>query len=142
MPQRTLLGRVLLDNAVISGLTGLILMVGAGRLDGWLGANAWILAGIGVGLVFYALDLVAWARSPKWLRRGGLLAVTGDTLWVIGSVALITFTSVLTPAGEVALGVVTAVVAVFVVLQAIGLTKLEEEAWNHGRVQHRNRTDR
>ncbi len=123
-PQRTLLGKVLVENAIVSGMTGLVLVVGAAGLDNWLGINPWVLAAVGAGLLLYAVDLVMWARSPKWLRRGGLLAVAGDTAWVIAATALIVFTDALTTAGEVALAVVTAAVLAFVVAQTVGLAKL------------------
>jgi hypothetical protein len=125
-PERTLLGRVLLENAAITALLGVLLLVAAARLDGWLGVNAWVLAALGVGLVGYALTLVLWARSAKWVRRGGRLAVAGDGLALAGSGALIAFTNVLTAKGVIALGVVAAIVALFVVLQAVGVAKLDE----------------
>ena len=125
-PQRTLLGRMLMQNAMVSNLTGLVLVVGAAGLDSWLGVNRWVLAGVGAGLVAFGLALVIWARSPKWLRRGGLSAVAGDAMWVIGAVALIAFTDEMTAAGEVALAGVTAVVAWLVVAQTVGLVKLRK----------------
>ena len=127
-PQRTFLGRVLAQNAKVSGVTGLVLVVGASGLDSWMGVNRWVLAGVGAGLVAFGVALVIWARSPKWLRRGGLLAVAGDAMWVIGAVALIAFTDEMTAAGEVALAGVTAVVAWFVVAQTVGLVKLGKVA--------------
>ena len=108
----------------MSGVSGLVLVIGAAGLDSWLGANAWVLAGVGAGLLVYAVGLVSWARSPKWLRRGGLLAVAGDTAWVIAAVVLIAFTDVLTAAGEIALAAVTTMVLGFVMAQTVGLAKL------------------
>ena len=125
-PQRTLLGRVILDNALVTAPLGVILLVGAPGLDSWLGVSAWVLAALGVGLVGYAFDLVLWARSAKWLRRGGKLAVAGDGLALAGAIGLIAFTNILTDEGEMALGVVASVVALFVVLQAIGVARLDE----------------
>ncbi|MEN8237692.1 MAG: hypothetical protein ABFR53_00685 [Actinomycetota bacterium] len=126
MPRRTLLGRALSANALFSGTSGLVLLVGASGLDGWLGVDARVLAGIGAGLMLYAIVLSIWARSQTWLRRGGVFAIAGDSLWVAGAVALIALTSVLTTAGEVALGVVTIAVAAFAVIQVIGVVRLDE----------------
>jgi hypothetical protein len=128
VPQRSLLGRTLVQNAVVSGVTGLALIVGAAGLDSWLGVNVWVLAGVGAGLVAYGVALVRWAGSLKWLRRGGLLAVAGDVMWVIGAVAVIAFTDEMTAAGEVVLAVVTAVVAWFVVAQTVALVELGKVA--------------
>jgi hypothetical protein len=127
-PQRTLLGRMLVENAMVSGITGLVLVVGAAGLDTWMGVNQWVLAGVGAGLVAYAVALVVWARSPKWLRLGGLLAVASDVMWVILAAALIFFTDEMTAAGEVALAGVTAVVACLSVAQTVGIVKLEKVA--------------
>ncbi|MCH7585605.1 MAG: hypothetical protein IH941_10705 [Acidobacteria bacterium] len=123
-PQRTLLGRAMIENALFSGLSGITLALGAPGFDSWLGVNAWVLVAIAIGLMIFALDLFTWARSSRWLRRGAMIAVTGDVLWVIGAVALIVFTDVLTSAGEIALLVVTAVVAVFAVMQTVGLVRV------------------
>lgn len=38
-PQRTFLGRMLAENAKVSGVTGLVLVVGAAGLDSWMGVN-------------------------------------------------------------------------------------------------------
>lgn len=57
-PQRTLLGRVLLDNGAVTAPLGVLLLVAAARLDSWLGVNAWVLVALGVGLVGYAFNLV------------------------------------------------------------------------------------
>jgi hypothetical protein len=127
-PPKTLLGRALMGNGVFSGTSGLVMMLGAAGLDSWLGVNTWLLVGIGAALIVFAIDLSIWARSKTWQRRGGLIAIAGDTLWVLGALTLIFATDVLTSAGQVALGAVTAVVAAFAVLQTIGLTKLEDVA--------------
>ncbi len=126
-PQRTLLGRAMIENALFSGLAGITLALGASGFDSWLGVNAWVLVAVAIGLMMFAVDLVTWARSSRWLRRGGTIAVTGDALWVIGAVALIAFTDVLTSAGEIALSVVTALVAVFAVVQTVGLVRVSHK---------------
>lgn len=122
-PQRTLLGRAMMENALFSSLSGITLAIGAPGLDSWLGVDAWVLQATGVGLMVFAIGLVTSARSLRWLRRGGTMAVSADVLWVIGAVALIAFTDVLTSAGEITLSVVTAVVAMLGVTQAVGLAR-------------------
>ena len=92
----SLLSKAMKENAIFSGLAGLVLIVGASGLDGWLGVDAWLLAAIGLGLVVYAADLMWWSRSPRWLVTGGRMAVVADLGWVVAAAALIAFTAVLT----------------------------------------------
>jgi hypothetical protein len=117
-----LLSKAMIDNALFSGVTGLVLVIGARWLDGWLGLDAWLL--VGVGLLVYAADLAWLSRSERWLIPGGRLAVIADIGWVIAAAALIVFTAVLTNQGELALGLVSAVVAGFATTQWIGLRRL------------------
>lgn len=123
-PKPALLSKAMLSNAIVSGISGVGIVAGARGLDEWIGLNVWVLVAVGIGLVGFAFDLTIWARSSTWLKRGGMIAVAGDVSWVGGAVGLIVFTSVLTPSGEVALGAITAVVAVFAVVQTIGLRQL------------------
>ena len=120
----SLLSKAMIENALFSGLAGLVLIVGAAGLDGWLGVNAWLLAAIGVGLVVYAADLVWWSRSPRWLVTGGRMAVVADLGWVVAAAALIAFTAVLTTQGEAALALVSVVIAALAAVQWMGLRKL------------------
>jgi hypothetical protein len=122
--RNSLLSRAMVDNALFSGGTGLVLVIGARWLDGWLGLNAWLLASVGVGLLVYAADLAWLSRSDRWLIPGGRLAVVADIGWVIAAAALIAFTAVLTTRGELALALVSVVVAGFAAAQWIGLRRL------------------
>lgn len=119
-----LLSRAMVENALFSGATGLVLVIGARWLSGWLVLNAWLLAALGVGLLLYAADLVWLSRSERFLLAGGRLAVVADIGWVIAAAALITFTAVLTTPGELALALVSLVVAGFAAAQWIGLRRL------------------
>lgn len=123
--RKTMLSRTMTENALFSGASGLILIIGAmlGLAD-WVGVNAWLLAALGVGLVVYAADLLFFARSPRWLISGGRMAVAADIAWVIVAAALIAFTAVLTQQGELALAGVSLVVAGFAAAQWIGLRRL------------------
>ena len=76
----------------------------------------------------YAADLLWFARSPRLLVTGGRLAVIADVVWVIAAAALIAFTAVLTRQGEIALALVSLVVAGFAVAQFVGLRRLQTTA--------------
>ncbi len=131
----SLLSKAMTENAIFSGLAGLVLVVGASGLDGWLvvgasgldgwlGVDARLLAAIGLGLVVYAADLMGWSRSPRWLVTGGRMAVVADLGWVVAAAALIAFTAVLTTQGEAALALVSVVIAALAAVQWMGLRKL------------------
>ena len=120
----SLLSKAMKKNAIFSGLAGLVLIVGAPGLDGWLGVDARLLAAIGLGLVVYAADLMWWSRSPRWLVTGGRMAVVADLGWVVAAAALIAFTAVLTTQGEAALALVSVVIAALAALQWMGLRRL------------------
>ena len=120
----SLLSKAMTENAIFSGLAGLVLIVGASGLDGWLGVDAWLLAAIGLGLVVYAADLMWWSRSPRWLVTGGRMAVVADLGWVVAAAALIAFTAVLTSQGEAVLALVSVVIAALAAAQWLGLRKL------------------
>ena len=123
--RNALLSRALTENAWFSGIAGMVLIAGAALgLDGWLGVEAWLLAALGVGLVIYAIDLLLVARSPRWIVQGAKAAVLADIAWVVIAAALIGFTAVLSTQGEVALAIVSLVVAGFAAAQWVGLRKL------------------
>lgn len=120
-----LLKTAMMDNAFVSGISGLVLVVGATGLDTWLGVNQWVLVGVGVGLLGFAADLVWWSRSDRLLKVGGRIAVAADAAWVIGAVLLIAFTGVLTRSGDMALAAVSVVVAGFALAQWLGVRRLD-----------------
>lgn len=111
-------------NAVFSAASGLVLLGGGFALDAWLGVDAWLLVGVGGGLVVFA-GLLLWLLSrPRRLRAGARLVVAADAAWVAGAALLLArFPSALSSAGKTALAVVSAVVAVLAVLQVIGLRR-------------------
>ncbi len=130
----TLLGRAMTENGLFSGTAGIVMVIGAAfGLGGWLGINAWILAALGAGLVVYAADLVWLARSPRFIVAGGRAAVLADVAWVIAAGALIAFSALLTRQGEVALAIVSIVVAGFAAAQWMGLRRLRS-AQDHSAV--------
>jgi hypothetical protein len=128
MPDQ-LLRRVLQANMVFSGLSGLLLAVGAGPLSGWLGIPAaWILVVIGVGLLGFAWQLFQTARqSPLDLRQANAIFWL-DVAWVIGS-ALLLFTGWVsfTTAGWWAVLLVADAVALFAILEYVGIRRVR--AW-------------
>jgi hypothetical protein len=123
-----LLRRVLQANMVFSGLSGLLLAIGAGPLSRWLGTPAaWMLMVIGFGLLGFAWQLFQTAKqSPIDLRQANAILFM-DIAWVIGS-ALLLFSSWVpfTTVGWWAVLLVADVVALFAILEYVGIRRVRK----------------
>ncbi len=117
-----LLADALSVNAVSSGATGLVLLLGAPWLDGPLGVHALVLAGVGLGLVLFAELIVLTLARPAVLRRAATAVIAADLAWVAGA-AVVVAGDVLTGLGDVLLGAVTVLVAGFALAQWLGLRR-------------------
>lgn len=124
-----LLRSALRANAAFSTLSGLGLLLAPAAVGGVLGIDApWVLRGMGLGLVVFAIDLVWFSgagRTARTVRTIGRAAVAGDAAWVLGTIALAVIAPALlsTTGWMLAAGVSLAVTA-FAVAQAIGLQRL------------------
>ena len=125
--QRPLLSKALLGNALFSGTSGLALALASGAIASFLGLETpAILTGIGIVLILYAPFLYWLAGRDKPDRRLVWLVIELDILWVIGSLVLV-FTGLvpaLTVPGKWAIAIVADVVAVFAIVQYLGLRKM------------------
>lgn len=117
-----LLADALSTNAVTSGATGAALALGSPWLDGLLGVHAGILAGVGAGLVLFAVGIIAALARPAGLDRAARAIIAADIAWVAGATVVVPL-DVLTPLGDLLLVAVSAVVAGFAAAQAIGLRR-------------------
>lgn len=121
----SLLRRALLGNAAFSGLSGLLFTLDARPIAKFLGLeNPMILTIMGLVLLAYAPFLVWLANRkpiPRWLAW---MVIELDVLWIIGSAVLI-FTDLvpLTGPGKWAIAIVADVVAVFAIVQYLGLRR-------------------
>lgn len=122
-----LLRGVLQANMIFSGLSGLLLAVAAAPLKQWLGVPAtWPLVVIGIGLLGFAWLLFGIARqNPIDLRQANLIFWL-DVAWVIGS-ALLLFTGLVsfTNAGWWAVLVVADAVALFAIMEFVGIRRAQ-----------------
>ena len=121
----TLLRRTLRANGVFSGASGLLFVVGSSPLTAFIGLpSPWILVAIGLSLLGYAALLFRAASRSPIDRRHAILFTAMDTLWVAGiAILLITGWVPFTPAGKWAVAIVADIVAVFAVLQFIGVRR-------------------
>jgi hypothetical protein len=120
--QNTFLRYALLADAVASGATGLMLIAGAGLLEGLLGLPGALMREAGLVLVPY-VAFVAWVGTREAISRPAVQAIIAmNLLWVVGSVALFAFVTpnLLGYAFVIAQAIV---VGVFAELQFIGLRR-------------------
>jgi hypothetical protein len=114
-------------NGSFSGLSGLGLILAAGRLGPALGVNRWVLIVIGVLLVMFAASLWRSATRVRVEPAEGRVAVWADGGWVVGS-AVVVAAGPLTPWGNQLVGVVAVIVLAFAVWQHLGVRKLTDAA--------------
>ena len=120
------LRRSLLLDGIASGLTGLLLLVGARPVSALIGLSIPGLArAVGALLVVYAAALLWNAGRTRVSRAETRAAVALNAVWVIGSVALIEL-GVFTVLGSVAVAAVALAVLAFAVLEIVGLRRLQE----------------
>ncbi|MDA2930338.1 hypothetical protein MYX84_10390 [Acidobacteria bacterium AH-259-O06] len=117
--------RTLRANGVFSAATGVMMALAADPVANLIGFNeAGVVRLLGVGLVGFAVRLFqithrGWVQSAE-----ALMIISGDFLWVIGSVFLLVFESGLfSQTGMVLISIVAVVVLVFGELQAMALYK-------------------
>src|SRR4249920_2832620 len=83
------LRNVLLIDAAASGATGLLLIAGAGLLDGLLGLPVALMREAGLLLVPY-VALVAFVGTRQSIPHGAVRAIIGlNIAWVAGSIGLL-----------------------------------------------------
>ncbi|MDX1436158.1 MAG: hypothetical protein R3335_05065 [Anaerolineales bacterium] len=120
-----LLHRALLANGMFSTISGLALILFSGLIGNFIGISpSAILAGVGAVLVLFGL-VVLWVATRPAISRSLAAAVTIlDLVWVAGSILLlITGVVPFTPEGKWAVAIAADIVAVFAVLQIIGLRR-------------------
>ena len=120
-----LLSQAIRGNSIFSAISGLTALVAAQPLAEFLGIpNSMILTVLGVGLILYAVFLFSQSREASVNRWVALSAIEGDVAWVIGSAVLL-FTDWVpfTMAGWWTIAVIADIVAVFAILQIVGLRR-------------------
>lgn len=127
--QSPALNKTLTANAIFSCLSGIALIVGAQEFSQIMGvALVEIFYVVGIGLQFFALDLVMNARSkkgiPAWRAYGFSVS---DFAWVAASLVVIFIPGLLTFEGKVLVGAVAVVVFILGELQLIHTMKFTKQ---------------
>ena len=118
------LRKALLLDAAASGATALLLIAGAGRLDGLLGLPMALMREAGLALIPF-VAFVAWIGMREQAARGAVWAIiAANALWAVASVALLASGWVApTGLGYAFVIAQAAVVALFGELQYAGLER-------------------
>jgi hypothetical protein len=121
-----LLRNTLLANALFSTANAFVLVFFAQPLATFLGFDAPIIPIVlGVGLLPFAAMLFWMVRQSQFDRAQVQTIITLDLLWVAGSVILLTTGwAPLTTGGKWAVALVADEVALFAILQYVGLRQL------------------
>lgn len=115
-------------NAILTGATGLGLALFSELATQYLmpGAPTWLIVGLGIALVLFAVDVGMIAQWKAQSRPLVGFVFVADLLWVICVPAiLLLMPSAFTLLGVVASLAVSAVVAVFALIEWEGLKRLQ-----------------
>lgn len=83
------LRQALVTDAVVSGLVGVLSLVGARWLDSRLDLPAALLAGSGAIMVVYAAGLLMLGSRERIPANGARIVVAGNLVWAVACVALL-----------------------------------------------------
>lgn len=124
----TLLRRTLQVNGLSTALMGLIMAAGAGPVTSLIGLDAPLaLASIGIALLAHGVFLFTGGSRERVDPRLAWYAISGDVAWLMGSfIILLTDLLPLTVAGWWIIAIVADIVAVFAVLQFVGLRRQQK----------------
>ena len=125
-PSSTLLRRALQGNGAFSTLSGLATLLGANAVAAFTGIEpAVVFIVLGLSLLLFAAGLFWMTRETAVNPTLARIVIILDVLWVVGSIILLLSNALpLTVAGKWAIGLVADMVALFAILQYIGLRRV------------------
>jgi len=128
-PRDALLRRALAGNALFSAVSGAVMILGSRRISDFTGLSpAWAPAAIGAAVLCWAVAVALLARSAELRPALVRLVIAGDLAWVTASYAvLIAGEPSLTAAGVWSVGILAEIVALFGIVQYLGLRRLRAE---------------
>lgn len=118
------LRRAILADAIFSGISAVLLTLGAGMLAPWLSLPEALLREAGLFLIAYAA-LVGWLGTRQTMPKAlVVIVVAGNAAWTLASIALL-FSGWVNPnlLGEIMVAAQAIAVGAFAELQYVGLRK-------------------
>jgi hypothetical protein len=109
-------------DGIATGANGVLYLVGAPLLDGWLGLPTGVLMAVGAFLIVYAALVLRLATRPAMPRPAVVAVIAANAVWVVDSLlalALDWFTP--TTVGQILIAVQAVLVAGLAALQYTGL---------------------
>lgn len=127
-PRTSLLHRALLANGIFSSISGLVFMIFSAPIAAFLGVDfSGVLIALGLVLILFGLGVVWLATRTEVPRSLTIVVTILDLAWVLGSILLLVSELIpLTSEGKWAIAIIADIVAVFAILQIIGLRRLPE----------------
>ena len=126
------LRNVLRWNALFSTLSGLFVLFFAETVAQLIGlANPMILVVLGIGLLPFAFFVYQVSAMKTLNYKLVWTIIVMDVMWVVGSVILL-FSNLLplTTVGKWSIGLLADVVAIFAILEYVGVRKAQKESGN------------
>ncbi len=121
----TLLRNALRGNAFFSMASGLVALVLAGPISEFMEIPTIVLVVVGVGVLIFGIALLVNARRNEVNITAAWITVIADDIWVITALVLIfAFPDLISDGGKVLFGGISVVVAIFGVLQFIGIQRV------------------
>ena len=123
----SLLRMTLKGNALFSVITGVVFIVFSQWLAGFTGIPSPLgFMVVGAGLLAYAILPYQIARQDAINLRHATLIMVADELWVVASIVVLVFGLLpLTAAGKWTVGITADMVAVFAILEYIGIRRIK-----------------
>ncbi|TGG92842.1 hypothetical protein E4656_11995 [Natronospirillum operosum] len=120
----------LMTNILLSGLSGILLLAFPGLISDVMGGvPAWLLQGVGVGLLLFAAGVYGVRRALPDARSGVAWVLAFDVAWIVATpVVMVVFASQLSLWGHILLADVALIVTAFALLEWRWLKAPEVEA--------------
>ena len=116
------LRRALLANAIFSGISGSLMVFAEPAVLSWLGLSTISIRPIGIFLLVFSLYLIWMANHGRVTKSSISGVIAGDWAWVLGSIILLVLKgSMFSWLGILLVTDVAVVIAVFAILQGLGL---------------------
>lgn len=125
MNNQLALSRILISNGTFCFANGIIFILAAEPLAGFLSTLPIVMTILGIGLILYGAFITYMATRPIITRRFTLFAVIADSLWVLLSVLLLVLPIFnFTPEAKWAIGITAICVDTFATLQFLEWRKI------------------
>ena len=123
---QTLIRRILYANAIFSGVSGILFVLASNRIAKFIGLDVSLpILVIGIGLIGYATLIYSNASHAEISPSFVLIAIIGDTSWVLLSILLlITGWVSFSMEGKWLVGIIAVIVDIFATLQFLEWRKM------------------